>query len=73
MEIKWESPLKIVQYPDPRLRARNSRIGVFDERLQQLAKEMFDIMYECATTYLAGWIYLHVSFLLNALRSRSAD
>ena len=47
--LSWESPLTILRYPDPRLRAINSTIGVFDERLQQLAKEMFDIMYEYAS------------------------
>jgi len=42
----WERPLTILNYPDPRLRAPNAKIGVFDERLQQLAAEMFDLMYE---------------------------
>ncbi|KAK9812791.1 hypothetical protein WJX72_003847 [[Myrmecia] bisecta] len=43
--LEWESPLSIIRYPDPRLRAVNARIGVFDERLKQLAAEMFDVMY----------------------------
>ena len=47
MDLSWESPLQIARYPDPRLRAPNLRIGVFDERLRQLAAEMFEIMYEC--------------------------
>lgn len=45
-EIKWESPLQVLKYPDPRLRAVNAKIGTFDENLQKLAKEMLDIMYE---------------------------
>ena len=44
-KIEWQSPLSIVQYPDPRLRAVNGRVGVFDENLERLAKEMFEVMY----------------------------
>jgi hypothetical protein len=44
-ELVWEKPLTILNYPDPRLRAPNARIGVFDDRLRQLAAEMFDVMY----------------------------
>eukprot|EP00249_Psilotum_nudum_P004919 c18418_g2_i1 orf=243-806(+) len=43
--LNFESPLHIVLYPDPRLRAKNKRINVFDENLQKLAEEMFDVMY----------------------------
>ena len=45
-DLVWDRPLTILNYPDPRLRAPNAKIGVFDERLQQLAAEMFDLMYE---------------------------
>ncbi|XP_020597868.1 peptide deformylase 1B, chloroplastic-like isoform X1 [Phalaenopsis equestris] len=41
-----DAPLKIVEYPDPRLRAKNKRIGTFDESLKKLADEMFDVMYK---------------------------
>ena len=44
-ELAWERPLTVLNYPDPRLRAPNARIGVFDDRLRQLAAEMFDVMY----------------------------
>ncbi|DBA87641.1 hypothetical protein WJX77_012101 [Trebouxia sp. C0004] len=44
-KLEWESPLDIVRYPDPRLRAKNARISVFDESLKHLAAEMFEIMY----------------------------
>lgn len=37
----------IVKYPDPRLRAPNATIKVFGERLQDLANELFDVMYKC--------------------------
>ncbi|CAI7873207.1 unnamed protein product, partial [Closterium sp. NIES-54] len=40
--IAFESPLDIVLYPDPRLRAPNKRVNVFDESLQKLVAEMFD-------------------------------
>ncbi|CAM6096314.1 unnamed protein product [Calypogeia fissa] len=43
--VEFESPLQIVLYPDPRLRKKNKRVTVFDEKLQQLVKEMFEIMY----------------------------
>ena len=45
-KLEWTSPLEVVQYPDPRLRVQNARIGVFDESLKQLATEMFEIMYQ---------------------------
>lgn len=39
-------PLSIIKYPDPRLRAVNAKIAVFDGSLQQLANQMFEIMYQ---------------------------
>ncbi|KAG6505902.1 hypothetical protein ZIOFF_031215 [Zingiber officinale] len=45
-DLCFESPLKIVEYPDPILRARNKRISAFDENLRKLVDEMFDIMYK---------------------------
>ena len=44
-KLEWDSPLDIVRYPDPRLRAKNAKILVFDESLKRLAAEMFRIMY----------------------------
>lgn len=44
--LEWESPLSILKYPDPRLRAANAPIGVFDDTLRSLAEEMFVLMYE---------------------------
>lgn len=44
-KIEWQSPLSIIQYPDPRLRAVNGRVGAFDESLARLSKEMFEVMY----------------------------
>ncbi|XVE83978.1 hypothetical protein DITRI_Ditri16bG0132300 [Diplodiscus trichospermus] len=45
-DLRFEPPLKIVEYPDPILRKRNKRIGTFDENLKQLVDEMFDVMYK---------------------------
>ena len=45
-KLEWQSPLSVVRYPDPRLRAVNARIGVFDDTLRRLAEEMFEVMYE---------------------------
>ncbi|KAG2496147.1 hypothetical protein HYH03_005749 [Edaphochlamys debaryana] len=45
-KLEWTSPLQIVKYPDPKLRAVNARIGVFDDSLSKLAKEMIEVMYQ---------------------------
>jgi peptide deformylase len=45
-KLEWQSPLKVLQYPDPRRRAQTGRVGVFDDTLKQLASEMFEVMYE---------------------------
>lgn len=45
-KLEWSKPLEIVKYPDPRLRAKNARVGVFDETLAALAADMMDVMYE---------------------------
>lgn len=44
--MQFESPLKIVEYPDPRLRAKNKPIDTFDDNLKKLVDEMFDVMYK---------------------------
>ena len=44
-DLQWEQPLQIIKYPDPRLRAVNARIGKFDAKLEQLGKEMLEVMY----------------------------
>ncbi|KAL6135788.1 hypothetical protein ACLB2K_068013 [Fragaria x ananassa] len=45
-DVEFETPLKIVEYPDPILRAKNKRIDTFDDNLKKLVEEMFDIMYK---------------------------
>ncbi|KAL3833148.1 hypothetical protein ACJIZ3_007884 [Penstemon smallii] len=45
-DLKFEGKLKIVEYPDPILRAKNKRIKEFDEDLKRLVDEMFDVMYK---------------------------
>ncbi|KAJ8622934.1 hypothetical protein MRB53_031463 [Persea americana] len=44
-DLNFEPPLRIVEYPDPILRARNKRIVTYDENLKKLVAEMFDVMY----------------------------
>eukprot|EP00890_Picochlorum_soloecismus_P000508 jgi/Picsp_1/1458/NSC_04937-R1_peptide deformylase len=44
--VTWESPLSVVKYPDPVLRAPNATIECFDDNLAKLAEEMFEVMYE---------------------------
>ncbi|XP_047312866.1 peptide deformylase 1B, chloroplastic-like [Impatiens glandulifera] len=45
-DLSFEEPLKILEYPDPLLRARNKRIVTFDAQLKKLVNEMFDVMYK---------------------------
>ncbi|KAF7819561.1 peptide deformylase 1B, chloroplastic [Senna tora] len=45
-DLQFEAPLKIVEYPDQRLRAKNKRIDTFDDNLRKLVHEMFDVMYK---------------------------
>ncbi|PNT58272.1 hypothetical protein POPTR_001G346700v4 [Populus trichocarpa] len=45
-DLEFEAPLKIVEYPDPILRAKNKRIDSFDDNLKKLVDEMFDVMYK---------------------------
>lgn len=54
-DLCFEAPLKIVEYPDPILRARNKRISTFDENLKKLAKEMFDVMYKYVRLFMV-WL-----------------
>ena len=44
-KLEWHSPLKVILYPDPRLRAKNARIGSFDDTLRQFAEELLAVMY----------------------------
>eukprot|EP01025_Chloroclados_australasicus_P038465 TRINITY_DN3963_c0_g2_i1.p1 TRINITY_DN3963_c0_g2~~TRINITY_DN3963_c0_g2_i1.p1 ORF type:complete len:251 (+),score=30.41 TRINITY_DN3963_c0_g2_i1:23-754(+) len=45
-KLEWKSPLRIVKYPDPILRAQNLKIKSFDESVSKLANEMFEFMYD---------------------------
>jgi peptide deformylase len=45
-KLEWSKPLEIIKYPDPRLRAPNAKIAVFDDSLLELAKEMIKVMYQ---------------------------
>mmetsp|Transcript_19455 Transcript_19455/g.44141 ORF Transcript_19455/g.44141 Transcript_19455/m.44141 type:complete len:237 (+) Transcript_19455:169-879(+) len=46
--------LEIIKYPDPRLRAPNSEIEVFDDELKAISKRMFQLMYEAVGVGLAA-------------------
>ena len=46
--------LKIINYPDPRLRKVSSRVEAFDEPLRQLAARMFELMREARGVGLAA-------------------
>jgi hypothetical protein len=52
-KLEWTRPLSILKYPDPRLRAKNALVGVFDDTIVELAKEMFDLMYEYVRVYIS--------------------
>lgn len=45
-KLEWQAPLGVLRYPDPRLRAPNAHVAVFDDSLRQLAAEMFEVMYQ---------------------------
>ena len=45
-DLQWSRPLQIIKYPDPRLRAVNAKIGSFDSKLEQLGKELLEVMYK---------------------------
>lgn len=44
-DLQWDRPLQIIKYPDPRLRAVNAKIGKFDSKVEQLGKELLEVMY----------------------------
>jgi peptide deformylase len=46
--------LKIISYPDPRLRKVSADVSIFDERLAALARRMFELMREAKGVGLAA-------------------
>jgi peptide deformylase len=44
--LAWASPLRILKYPDARLRAPNGRVTLFDADLATLVAEMLEVMYD---------------------------
>ena len=46
--------LRIIQWPDPRLKAPGERIAIFDERLKALADRMIELMHESEGVGLAA-------------------
>jgi peptide deformylase len=49
-----ETQLKIILYPDPRLKKISAPVTVFDEKLAGLAAQMFDLMREAKGVGLAA-------------------
>ena len=45
-KLDFTLPLSILHYPNPKLRAKNTVVTVFDDKLAELAKGMFKVMYE---------------------------
>jgi len=46
--------LEIVTYPDPRLRAKNAAVTIWDQALRNTARAMFDLMYQTEGVGLAA-------------------
>jgi peptide deformylase len=44
--VEFQTPLKIQLYPAKCLRMKNEQVTVFDDKLKDLAQQMFKIMYE---------------------------
>ena len=44
--IEYESPLEVLLYPHPKLRAANLTVTDFDDNLASFATELFEVMYE---------------------------
>eukprot|EP00210_Caulerpa_lentillifera_P000915 g885.t1 len=44
-KIEYERPLKVISYPDPKLRLPNAKIRLPAEGVEELAKDMFEVMY----------------------------
>jgi len=44
--LQFQTPLDVVLYPHPVLRAKNAPVRDFDARLEALAEEMFHVMYK---------------------------
>ncbi|KAJ6751600.1 hypothetical protein OIU85_002072 [Salix viminalis] len=64
-DLEFEAPLKIVEYPDPILRAKNKRIDTFDDNLKKLVDEMFDVMYKTDGIGLSAPQYSKKTVLFN--------
>ena len=46
--------LRIILYPDPRLKKQSARVDVFDDALKQMASRMFELMREARGVGLAA-------------------
>ena len=62
-KLEWQSPLEIIKYPDPRLRASNASVGCFDGSLRKISEEMFELMYQYVF-FLFG-VFIHENALVR--------
>ena len=49
VEIKIMAKLKILEFPNPRLRIKANPVEAIDEALNQKIDDMFETMYACAS------------------------
>jgi len=52
--VTWTTPLRVRKYPEPCLRAKNAVVDTFDDALERLSREMFEVMYDTVGCGLAA-------------------
>jgi peptide deformylase len=66
--------LKILEYPDPRLRKKASPVEVVDDQLRQLIDDMFETMYEAPGIGLAATqVDVHKRLLVADVTAENND
>jgi peptide deformylase len=66
--------LKILEFPDPRLRTTATRVDVVDDALRQVISDMFETMYEAPGIGLAATqVDLHRRLLVADVTSDKSD
>ncbi|MFT7516918.1 MAG: peptide deformylase [Myxococcota bacterium] len=66
--------MDIVLYPDPRLRAKNKTVDIFDASLAQISRDMFELMYVTKGVGLAApQVGLNIRLLVFNAKGDAAD